>query len=120
MGVMTIFRSAFGVFETRHPVDLREQFEREYPLSLAGRLEFHEERLGLSRGEILALAGAPPAFAADPAIETLGWDMLVAQQAPEHRERLAAVESLIADVLARFDYDGDAAGIFLRVNELHD
>lgn len=111
MRVLTLFRTAF-----RSPTstDWATFFEEEYPLSLPGRLEFHEERLGVRRERILRLAGAPPAFAADPTVSSQPWETLVAQLAPEHRDRLAAVEETLADYLAHFGYDCDAAAANLR------
>lgn len=99
MDVLTLLRHAFGVTRmtssvSRHPA---LAFEEEYPVSLPGRLEFLEDYMGLPRERILRLAGAPPAFAEDPAVGEQSWDVLLAQQAPEHRERLAAAEALLAD-----------------------
>ena len=82
-----------------------QRFQDEYPLSLPGRLEFLEEALNLPRERILSLAGAPTAFARDPAVRSQTWEDLLAQQAAEHYARLAAVEEAIVGYLDDVNYD---------------
>jgi len=106
-----MFRFLQNVFRPQEgtPGDPAQQFQDEYPLSLAGRLEYLEERLHLKRSQILNFAGAPAGFSRDPAVRMPTWEDLLSQQAPEHLEQLAAIEAAIVDYLADVGYDLTAA-----------
>lgn len=112
MRVLDFFRlSFFGRrCEKRDPA---QTFHDEYPLSLPGRLEYLERRLNLTHAKLLHLAGAPAGFASDAAVHGQSWEELLAQQAPEHLEQLAAVEAAIVDYLADVNYDMAAAAAVL-------
>lgn len=112
MRVLSLFR-LFGLRSQGCRPDPAQRFHDEYPLSLPGRLEFLERRLGLTRGQLLRLAGAPVEFAGDEAVQGQSWDELLAQQSAEHVERLAAVEAAIVDYLADINYDLDTAAAVL-------
>ncbi len=83
-----------------------DRFDKEYPATLAARLQWLEDHLQIERRRILRLMGLPALQASS--LQKQSWKKI----APEHEHRAERAEHLLTHYLSYFDYDVKKAKTF--------